>query len=55
LVADRYLAAYTGNDAVLVEEIESWLPIMAGARLAEGIDDEEEYLFETAGRGTRER
>ncbi|HKX75136.1 MAG TPA: phosphotransferase [Acidimicrobiia bacterium] len=50
LVADRYLSAYTDNNVALVEQIEAWLPILAGARLDENIDDEEDYLIETASR-----
>ncbi len=48
LFAATYLESYAAGALDLREEVELWLPIMAGARLAEGIVEEVEHLMALA-------
>ncbi len=41
-----YLAAYLGYRPFPVAEIEAWLPVVAAARLGQGIVEEEQDLLE---------
>jgi hypothetical protein len=48
-VAAAYVEAYAGVGGESRETVYRWLPFVAGARLAEGVPDEEEGLLEMAG------
>lgn len=48
LFAKTYLETYASEDPVVLNIIQRWLPIVAAARLAEGIDEEEEDLVALA-------
>ena len=41
----KYIANYCKITGVTIEEIDKWLLPVAAARLAEGIDEEAEYLY----------
>lgn len=45
---DAYLSSYLAHRPFPVAEIEEWIPVVAAARLSEGIVDEEEQLLRLA-------
>ncbi|MDT4868012.1 Phosphotransferase enzyme family protein [compost metagenome] len=44
-VAERYLAAMTDDLTMDLRRVMDWLPVVAGARLVEGVDEETERLL----------
>lgn len=47
-IADAYLERYVARSELAVADIVAWMPCVAAARLAEGIEDEERSLLELA-------
>jgi aminoglycoside phosphotransferase (APT) family kinase protein len=48
LFCRRYQAQYFRSCELTLQQVQSWLPVMAAARLAEGIDDETDHLLTLA-------
>jgi Ser/Thr protein kinase RdoA (MazF antagonist) len=51
-IADAYVEAYAAVSNLDVQEVWAWLPLIAAARLAEGVPDEEEELLRMVSKAT---